>query len=80
VVQTADHEGCVALDDEESVEHCTMSVRVQREAADRFARLARTNKLSRSMLVRLMIADALRNGLSPAVRAASDAMQMAKSV
>lgn len=66
-------------DHEESGDHCTMSVRVQREFADRFARLAKSNRLSRSMLVRLMMTDALNNGLSPAVRAASDALRMARA-
>jgi hypothetical protein len=66
-------------DSEESGDHCTMSVRVQREFADRFARLAKSNRLSRSMLVRLMMTDALNNGLSPAVRAASDALRMARA-
>ena len=66
-------------DHEEAGDHCTMSVRVQREFADRFARLAKSNRLSRSMLVRLMMTDALNNGLSPAVRAASDALRMARA-
>ena len=68
------------VDDEtESGDHCTMSVRVRREVARRFASLARTNDLSRSMLIRLMIADALQNGLTPAVREATDALRLAKA-
>ena len=65
--------------DEPGGDHCTMSVRVQREFADRFAKLAKVNRLSRSMLVRLMMTDALNNGLSPAVRAATDALRMARA-
>ena len=64
---------------DESGEHCTMSVRIQRDFADRFTRLAKSNRLSRSMLVRLMMNDALTNGLPPAVRAASDALRMARA-
>jgi hypothetical protein len=69
----------VVDEDDECGDHCTMSVRVQRDFADRFAKLAKANRLSRSMLVRLMMTDALTNGLPPAVRAASDALRMARA-